>query len=111
MTCPTCGKEIPAGLFACPPCLQNAAVKAIEEYQLPFLKLFDGGTLQIAAFKDGGSTHIKMFGPHARTMCGLIYESTPRKMFFLAATDNRLKTFCDACQKQLEVLRNRARVE
>jgi len=52
-----------------------------------------------------------MFGPHARTMCGLTFESTPRKMFFVAATDNRLKTFCGACQTQLEVLRNRARVE
>jgi len=111
MTCPTCGKLVPIGLFACPPCLQNAATRAIEEYQLPFLKLFEGGTLQIAAFKDGGSTHIKMFGPHVRTMCGLTLTASPRKMFFLGATDSRLKTFCGACQKQLAILIDRARVE
>jgi hypothetical protein len=111
MICPTCGANNPEGLLACRACAHNAAVKALLDYQLPFIKLFESGTLQIGCFQHDGSTHLKMFGPHHRSLCGVESQHHPRKQSFLARTDGRLNSVCLKCRQQLTELKDRARVE
>jgi len=107
MNCEHCHRAIPDNLLDCPACTIRKNDKAINEYQLPHLRMVMTGDKLITRKQMGHEIHVQLFGVADKAFCGATLASK-HKRDRMRWDPEQLQRLCPSCRIEVERAMRRA---
>lgn len=96
------GHRVPDNFVTCPSCVENAAILALHEVQLEFLRKAalraPGYTLRVIK---GNGRHVIQYTSQTRTFCGLELKTQPT-IVYQPYEPSVIATLCVGCRVEIK---------